>query len=114
MAEPSPDAVLVLGEPQITSIEPARVVAALRETFRRLATGAAVQPPPFVVPLRGGGDVMTFSGVDEDAGLLAQKVSPYLPGPAGAVVTAWTLLMSTRTGRPVALRMSAKPRTPRT
>lgn len=103
MAEPSPDAVLVLGEPDIGSIEPARVVAALRETFRRLATGAAVQPPPFVIPLRGGGDVMTFSGVDEEAGLVAQKVSPYLPQASGAVVTAWTLLMSTRTGRPVAL-----------
>ena len=39
-----------------------------------------------------------------DSEVYAVKVSPYLPQPAGkAVVTAWTLLVSTRTGQPVAL-----------
>jgi L-arginine dehydrogenase len=59
--------------------------------------------------------VIAYQAVLADAGVYAVKVSPYLPQPAGkAVVTAWTLLLSTRTGQPLLLADSARLTTERT
>jgi L-arginine dehydrogenase len=63
-----------------------------------------VQPLQVVTDLPDGGDVIAYQGVLADSEVYAVKVSPYLPQPTGkAVVTAWTLLVSTRTGDPLLL-----------
>jgi L-arginine dehydrogenase len=91
------------------------VQAAVRQAFEQLAAGRAVQPQQVVTDLPDGGDVIAYQAVLADAGVYAVKVSPYLPQPEGkAVVTAWTLLMSTRTGQPLLLADSARLTTERT
>ena len=98
---------IVLPEPEYR-LEEAAVLAAVREAFGELAAGRAVQPPQVVTDLPDGGDVIAYQAVLPDAGVYAVKVSPYLPQPEGkAVVTAWTLLVSTRTGQPLLLADSA-------
>lgn len=92
-----------------------RVQALLRDAFMQLGTGRAVQPPQVVTDLPGGGDVIAYQGVLSDQGVYAVKVSPYLPQPDGkAVVTAWTLLLSIRTGEPLLLVDSGRLTTERT
>jgi L-arginine dehydrogenase len=93
----------------------AEVQLAVRQAFGQLAAGRAVQPQQAVTDLPDGGDVIAYQGVLADAGVYAVKVSPYLPQPGGkAVVTAWTLLLSTRTGQPLLLADSARLTTERT
>lgn len=96
---------LVLSNADVEQLlDPASVLESVREIMLRLGRGAAVQPPQTVVDLTGGADVVSFHGLDLQAGLYGVKVSPYLPQPHGKpVVTAWTLLLSTETGAPVAL-----------
>ena len=89
--------------------------AAVRQAFEQLAAGRAVQPQQVVTDLPDGGDVIAYQAVLADAGAYAMKVSPYIPHPEGkAVVTAWTLLLSTRTGQPLPLADSARLTTERT
>lgn len=84
----------------------ADVLDALRTAFAELAAGTAVQPPQTVTLLPGGGDVIAYQAAVGDA--YGVKVSPYLPQPSSpAVVTAWTLVLSTQTGRPAVLCDSA-------
>lgn len=98
---------IVLGAADAQADE-ASVLTAVRDAFRELADGRAVQPPQVVTDLPGGGDVITYQAVLPGAGAYAVKVSPYLPQPEGkAVVTAWTLLVSTRTGEPLLLADTA-------
>ncbi|MEV4410493.1 ornithine cyclodeaminase family protein [Catellatospora sp. NPDC049609] len=95
-------AIEVIREPG--ELPPDRVLAAVREAFGALARGGAAQPEQILVPLSGGGDVITYPGLLEEAGVFGVKISPYLPRPgAPALITAWTLLVSTRTGEPVLL-----------
>ncbi len=92
---------LLIRNPQIDERE---ILTTLRRAFTDVATGKATIPGQFVVDLPGGGDVIQYPGILADGGLYAVKVSPYLPQPEGkAVVTAWTLLLDTVTGAPVAL-----------
>jgi L-arginine dehydrogenase len=89
------------------------VLAALREAFEQLAFGAAAQPPQLMTLLPDGGDVITYQGVLADT--YGVKVSPYLPdGIGGGQVTAWTLLLSSKTGRPLLLCDSKQLTTERT
>ncbi|MEO3871016.1 hypothetical protein ABGB18_19580 [Nonomuraea sp. B12E4] len=93
----------------------AAVQARVREAFAQLAVGRAVQPQQVVTDLPGGGDVIAYQAVLADAGVYAVKVSPYLPQPQGkAIVTAWTLLLSTRTGQPLLLADAGRLTTERT
>ncbi|MEU2779645.1 ornithine cyclodeaminase family protein [Streptomyces sp. NPDC007162] len=79
-----------------------RLLAALRTAFTDLARGKAAQPVQVLTPLSDGGDVIAYQGVLD--GMYGVKVSPYLPHATdGPLVTAWTLLMSTKTGQPVLL-----------
>lgn len=89
---------------ELPELAPAEVNAAVRAAFEALAAGRAEQPLQTVLPLDRGGDVITYPSALHDAGVFCLKVSPYLPQESGgAVVTAWTLLMSTATGEPVLL-----------
>jgi L-arginine dehydrogenase len=111
---------LIMSTPKIllddgAALPEAEVQLAVRQAFEQLAAGRAVQPQQVVTDLPDGGDVIAYQGVLADAGVYAVKVSPYLPQPGGkAVVTAWTLLLSTRTGQPLLLADSARLTTERT
>jgi L-arginine dehydrogenase len=76
---------------------------AMRAMFASLAEGRAVQPAQQLVEFPGGGDFINYLGVLADEGIYGIKTSPYIPGPQGATVTAWTLLMSMRSGQPLLL-----------
>lgn len=92
-----------------------RVQAAVRDAFAQLGTGRAVQPSQTLTEVPGGGDVIAYQALLAEAGVYAVKVSPYLPQPDGAaVVTAWTMLVSTRTGRPLLLTEASSLTTERT
>lgn len=92
-----------------------RVQALVRGAFAQLADGRAVQPLQVVTDLPGGGDVIAYQAVLAESEVYAVKVSPYLPQSEGkAIVTAWTLLLSTRTGEPALLVDSGSLTTERT
>ena len=80
------------------------IQAAVRRAFEQMAAGRAVQPLQAVTDIPGGGDVIAYQALLADEGVYAVKVSPYLPQAEGsAIVTAWTLLLSLRTGEPLLL-----------
>ncbi len=95
---------VILTDLDVVALQESAVQAAVRAAFVQLASGRAVQPQQVVTDLPGGGDVIAYQAVLADSEVYAVKVSPYLPQSAGkAVVTAWTLLVSTSTGEPLAL-----------
>jgi L-arginine dehydrogenase len=76
----------------------------LRKLFRDLAAGNAVQPAQQLVEFpKGAGDFINYLGVLAEDGVYGVKTSPYIVGEQGALVTAWTLLMSMKTGQPLLL-----------
>ncbi|WP_249416998.1 ornithine cyclodeaminase family protein [Streptomyces sp. TS71-3] len=81
------------------------VMAAVREAFVDLSTGISVQPEQVAADLPGDrGDVIYYPAVVPDS--IGVTVSPYLTELAGTPsgpVTAYTLLLSAQTGRPVLL-----------
>lgn len=91
----------VMGTPHVTK---AGLLTALRDAFTAIARGDTSVEGQHAADLPGGGDVIHYPAVLPDAGVYTVKISPYLPQPAGrAVVTAWTLVISLQTGRPIAL-----------
>ena len=84
--------------PQIDALE------VMRSLFRALGEGRAVQPPQTLALFPGGGgDFITYLGVLEDQQVFGAKLSPYISRPGGALITAWTTLMSMETGGPLLL-----------
>lgn len=76
----------------------------MREAFRSLGGGTAVQPPQTLTLLpQDAGDFITYLGVLAEAKVFGAKLSPYLSRPGGGIVTAWTVLMSMETGQPILL-----------
>lgn len=76
----------------------------MREAFRSLGGGTAVQPPQTLTLLpQDAGDFITYLGVLAEAKVFGAKLSPYLSRPGGGLVTAWTVLMSMDTGQPILL-----------
>jgi len=76
----------------------------LRKLFRDLAAGHAVQPAQQLVEFpQGAGDFINYLGVLAEDGVYGVKTSPYIAREQGALVTAWTLLMSMKTGQPLLL-----------
>jgi L-arginine dehydrogenase len=76
----------------------------LRNMFRDLACGQAVQPSQQLVEFpQGAGDFINYLGVLAEDGVYGIKTSPYIVREQGPLVTAWTLLMSTQTGQPLLL-----------
>ncbi len=87
----------------------------MRRLFRSLGEGRATQPPQTVALFPGGaGDVITYLGVLEDAGVFGAKQSPCISRNGSALITAWTTLMSMETGRPLLLCDSKQLTTERT
>jgi L-arginine dehydrogenase len=76
----------------------------LRKLFRDLAAGNAVQPAQQLVEFpQGAGDFINYLGVLAEDGVYGVKTSPYIVREQGTLVTAWTLLMSMKTGQPLLL-----------
>jgi L-arginine dehydrogenase len=76
----------------------------LRKLFRDLAAGQAVQPSQQLVEFpQGAGDFINYLGVLAEDQVYGIKTSPYIVREQGALVTAWTLLMSMQTGQPLLL-----------
>ena len=76
----------------------------MRNLFRDLATGQAVQPAQQLVEFpQGAGDFINYLGVLAKEGVYGVKTSPYIVREQGPLVTAWTLLMSMQTGQPLLL-----------
>lgn len=95
---------IIVSADRLPVVDEAAIQADVRQAFVQLAAGQAVQPQQVVTDLPTGGDVIAYQAVLGDDEVYAVKVSPYLPQPAGKpVVTAWTLLVSTRTGQPLVL-----------
>jgi L-arginine dehydrogenase len=107
---------IVLNEIEITELLPkVDIRAALERMFRSLAKGEAVQPPQTLSLFpHNSGDFITYLGVLAEEKVFGAKLSPYIPGGSQALVTAWTLLMSTETGMPLLLCDSKKLTTERT
>ena len=81
------------------------VLAAMRSLFTDLGRGKASQPPQSLSLFPdNAGDFITYSGVLAGEKVFGLKVSPYLVQTGGApVITAYTLLMSMETGKPLML-----------
>ncbi len=88
----------------------------LRDMFGSLHAGRSAQPPQSLTLFPdGSGDFITYQGVMPDAGVFGAKLSPYIVRPGDLpLITAWTLLMSTTTGRPLLLCDAARLTTERT
>lgn len=76
----------------------------LRKLFLDLAAGNAVQPAQQLVEFpHGAGDFINYLGVLAEDRVYGVKTSPYIARAEGALVTAWTLLMSMESGQPLLL-----------
>ncbi len=88
---------------------------AMRSMFLDLAAGEAVQPAQQLVEFpHAAGDFINYLGVLAKDGVYGVKTSPYIKKPEGALVTAWTLLMSMDSGQPLLLCDAAELTTART
>ena len=99
------DAVKVLEASDVLRLIP-RIDAlnVMRDLFRAMGEGRAVQPAQTLALFPGGaGDFITYLGVLEQQQVFGAKLSPYISRPGGALITAWTTLMSMETGRPLML-----------
>ncbi|MGR3733983.1 ornithine cyclodeaminase family protein [Pseudophaeobacter sp.] len=91
------------------------VVNEMRRLFVELGKGEAEQPPQSLTLLpKGQGDFITYLGALSGAGVFGAKLSPYLVQDGPAVITAWTLLMSMKTGQPLMLCDAGRLTTERT
>lgn len=107
---------LVLNEDAILRALPhLNIRGALERMFQSLADGNAAQPPQTLSLFpNNAGDFITYLGVLSEQKVFGAKLSPYIPGDAGPLVTAWTVLMSMETGAPVLLCDSKRLTTERT
>ena len=78
------------------------VAACLHDLFAALAQDKAVQPAQTLTLLpEGKGDFITYQGAVAGADVFGPMLSPYRVPPGNRVITAWTTLMSSRTGQPL-------------
>jgi L-arginine dehydrogenase len=116
MESPMSDSVRVMDAAEVAGyLERIDALDVMRRLFRSLGSGRAAQPPQTLALFPGGGgDVITYLGVLEDAGVFGAKQSPYITRNGSALITAWTTLMSMETGRPLLLCDSKQLTTERT
>ena len=77
------------------------VLSAMRRMFLALGQEKAVQPPQLRNPFPNGqGNFISYLGTLAEERVFGAKLSPYIPRPEGALVTAWTLMMSMEDGQP--------------
>ncbi|WP_175796506.1 ornithine cyclodeaminase family protein [Burkholderia anthina] len=107
MTQPAPTLPLTVDEAAVRAALPSLdVLGTLRRMFASLASARAVQPPQTLALFpEQAGDFITYLGALADEQVFGAKLSPYIVTggkPAGRpIVTAWTALMSMRTGQPL-------------
>jgi L-arginine dehydrogenase len=94
---------IIVDEAQVRAALPALDVrGALERMFGALGRGEAVQPPQTLTLFpRDAGDFIAYLGVLASEQVFGAKLSPYIATAGAPVITAWTALMSMRTGRPL-------------
>lgn len=94
---------LLLSAEKISKLLPKLdVKTVLKETFLSLSQENAIQPPQSLsVFAQDKGDFITYMGAINELEVFGAKLSPYLITPVKPIVTAWTYLMSMRTGQPL-------------
>ncbi|WDE10420.1 ornithine cyclodeaminase family protein [Thalassomonas haliotis] len=94
---------VILQQDQVGSLLPLLdVKSELTAMFRSLGQSYAVQPPQTLTLLpQDAGDFITYSGAMAEQEVFGAKLSPYLVTENAPVITAWTSLMSQRTGQPL-------------
>jgi L-arginine dehydrogenase len=86
-------------EPLIAALP---VASVLERAFLALREGLAVQPPQSLTPFPGErGDCIAYLGVLGHLDVFGAKLSPYIVTGGEPVITAWTMLMSMKTGQPL-------------
>lgn len=95
----------VIAQPQARQLlDQIDVPLILRKLFIDLAAGLAVQPPQQWVEFpQGAGDFINYLGVMAEERVYGVKTSPYIVRAEGALISAWTLLMSMDSGQPLLL-----------
>ena len=74
----------------------------MRSLFLALDTNNAVQTPQTITPFPDDkGDYITYLGAMALEGVFGAKLSPYLVTEKAPIITAWTNLMSMRSGQPL-------------
>jgi L-arginine dehydrogenase len=93
----------ILNEDDVLALLPqVDVPRALRDLFRSLSNGNAVQPAQSITEFpEAKGDFITYLGVLAEAQVFGTKLSPYIVTEGKPVITAWTSLMSMETGQPL-------------
>lgn len=94
---------LILNAQQVKALIPRiDVVSVLKKTFLSLAHGKSVQPAQTLTLLpENAGDFITYSGAISELEVFGAKLSPYIVSTGKPLITAWTYLMSLRTGQPL-------------
>src|SRR5262249_13894387 len=94
--------VVLLDAAQVTEhIGQIDVPSALRRMFLGVAQGKAAQPPQLrnLFP-DDQGNFISYLGILAEERVFGAKLSPYIRQEEGALVTAWTLMMSMDDGQP--------------
>ena len=110
------DTIPVLQQPDLDGcLNNVDVTAVLEQTFAALHKGQVVQPPQTLTLFpENRGDFITYLGVLSHFDVFGAKLSPYIPTDGKPVITAWTMLMSMKTGLPLLLCDSGRLTTERT
>ena len=94
--------ILLTAEEIAKLIPKINVKKVLTETFLSLNKGNAIQPPQSLsLFAQDKGDFITYTGAINELEVFGAKLSPYLVTSDKPVITAWTYLMSQRTGQPL-------------
>ena len=103
-------AVLTMTEDDVLQVLPkVDVFSTVESMFGALGRGEALQPKQVQTLFPGDkGDFINYTGVWMSAGVYGVKTSPFIIQEKGYTVTAWTLLMSTETGKPLLLVDSSR------
>ena len=103
MTQPAPTLPLTVDEAAVRAALPSLdVLGTLRRMFASLASARAVQPPQTLTLFPDqAGDFITYLGALADEQVFGAKLSPYVVTGGKPIVTAWTALMSMRTGQPL-------------
>ncbi|RQR58371.1 ornithine cyclodeaminase family protein [Burkholderia sp. Bp9125] len=103
MTQAAPSLPLTVDDAAVRAALPSLdVLGTLRRMFAALDTARAVQPPQTLTLFPGGaGDFITYLGALADEQVFGAKLSPYIVTDGKPIVTAWTALMSMRTGLPL-------------
>lgn len=95
----------VLSADDITGyLDNINVIETMEQTFTALADELVVQPPQTLTLFpEDRGDFITYLGALAHKNVFGSKLSPYIPTSGAPIITAWTTLMSMKTGQPLLL-----------